>query len=217
MASLCGMILQRRTRQEGLIICERARAARKENLCAVNAEIFGSACAQGLNPDLITFEVGCGKGHFLSAYAAARSAEFCVGIDIISERIRMAQRKARLADAPNAFFAKAEASEYLESLPQSVRLDKIFIMFPDPWPKKKHHKNRLMKEEFLQILSKRCQKDTKLFFRTDYREYFDWTKSVIEASDGWELLENEVLPFEAVSQFQGYMEEFFTLCAHPKA
>lgn len=182
------------------------RNARIENLRKECAPIFDIS-------KNITFEIGCGKGHYLSAYAAAMPQETCVGIDLISERVRDGMRRAKNKNAPNAFFVKAEALEFLEAMPQDARLDKIFIFFPDPWPKAKHHKRRLMQEEFLNYLRQFAKAGTKLYFRTDFTEYFDWTKEVIQNNSNWELTDETELLLEEVSQFQRILPEFSTLIA----
>ena len=161
----------------------------------------------------ISFEIGSGKGHWLSSYAAANPNEICVGIDIINERVKDAQRRARNKNADNAFFYKAEASEFLEAMPRDMRLDKIFIFFPDPWPKERHHKRRLMQQPFLDYIRQFAQSGTKLYFRTDHKEYFQWTVDVINENSNWELTEETELPLEEVSQFQRILPDFSTLVA----
>ena len=161
----------------------------------------------------ISFEIGSGKGHWLSSYAATFPNEICVGIDIISERVKDAQRRARNKNADNAFFYKAEASEFLEAMPRDMRLDKIFIFFPDPWPKERHHKRRLMQQSFLDYIRQFAQGGTKLYFRTDHKEYFQWTVDVIKENSNWKLTEETELPHEEVSQFQRILPDFQTLVA----
>jgi len=161
----------------------------------------------------VSFEIGCGKGHWLSAYAAANPSELCVGIDLISERVRDSERRAKNKNAANAHFLKAEAMEFLEALPQDMRLEKIFIFFPDPWPKAKHHRRRLMQREFLDYIRQFASAGTKLYFRTDYTEYFEWTRDVINENTNWNLTPETELPLEEVSQFQRILPEFSTLVA----
>jgi len=99
----------------------------------------------------ITFELGCGHGHWLAAYAAAHPDEFCVGIDLITHRVERSVRKQTLGKLDNVIFLKAEATEFLEALPPAVVLRKIFILYPDPWPKKKHHKHRFIQTSSLDL------------------------------------------------------------------
>ena len=184
----------------------RRRAERVARLRESCADIF--ALSQN-----ISLEIGCGKGHWLSAYAAANPDELCVGIDLISERVRDSQRRAKNKNASNAHFVKAEALEFLEAMPRDARIGKIFIFFPDPWPKERHHKRRLMQHEFLDYIRQFANAGAKLYFRTDYREYFDWTAEIINENSNWKITEESELPLEEVSQFQRILPEFSTLVA----
>ena len=198
--------------ENGLELALARRAARIENLKEKIASLpvrnFGGK---------ITFEIGCGKGHYLSAYGAAHKNELCVGIDLISSRIRDGERKNEKLGNSNVYFIKAQSGEFLEAMPREVKFGKVFIFFPDPWPKKRHHKNRLIQPEFLDALKDCLANGAKLFFRTDHSEYFDWAKSVFESHSDWEILDGEELEFEEVSQFQRILPNFRTLCAVLKA
>jgi len=182
------------------------RAERVANLRAACAEIFSG------HPEA-TLEIGCGKGHYLSAYAAANPSELCVGLDLISERVRDSERRAKNLGAQNARFLKAEASEFLDALPAAARLAKIFIFFPDPWPKAKHHKRRLINNAFLDALRERSKAGAKLYFRTDHDEYFEWALEIFGANSSWKLMKDNALPMETVSQFQRILPNFSTLAA----
>ena len=143
---------------------------------AANVARLGATLAEGLaGRGDITFELGCGHGHWLAAYAAAHPGEFCVGIDLITHRVARSQRKQSLGKLDNLIFLKAEAMEFLEALPAPIILRKIFILYPDPWPKKKHHKNRFICPESLDLLARRSAIGTRLHFRTDDADYFAWT------------------------------------------
>lgn len=196
-------------RPAGLEEAVQRKAARIAALKESCVEIFESK-------QKLTFEIGCGKGHYLSAYAQANPNELCVGIDLISSRIKDSRRRAEKREAKNAHFVKAEAIEFLEAMPSSVKLEKIFIFFPDPWPKKRHHKRRLMQDDFLNKIRPFADVGTKLYFRTDFREYFDWTVELIQNNSNWELIEDNKLPFEEVSQFQRILPDFSTLIAIAK-
>src|SRR5690242_7712289 len=88
----------------------------------------------------IVLEIGCGHGHFLARYAAENPAKLCVGVDVIGERIERATRKATRAGLANCHFLRGEAREVIESLPPGVTFAETWVLFPDPWPKKRHHK-----------------------------------------------------------------------------
>ena len=157
----------------------------------------------------LTLEIGCGHGHFLAAYAQAFPQEFCLGLDLISKRIERANRKRELSGAENLAFFKAEATELLLALPETCRLAKIFFLFPDPWPKKRHHKNRLIQTEMLNRLAARACAGTRLHFRTDHAEYFDWSCELVDAHPQWTLLPDAPWLFERETYFQSILPDAY--------
>lgn len=159
------------------------------------------------------WEVGCGHGHFLAAYAASHPNEHCIGIDISSDRVARADRKRERARLANLNFVLAEGDDFLAAMPPASRLSAIFILFPDPWPKRRHHKNRVMKPEFLTGIAAAAAKGTRLYFRTDHEPYFRDASAGIRAHPDWEESEGEALPFEEPSVFQKRAAAHFTLVA----
>ncbi|PWU07356.1 MAG: tRNA (guanosine(46)-N7)-methyltransferase TrmB [Verrucomicrobia bacterium] len=164
----------------------------------------------------VTLEIGCGHGHFLTSYAKSYPDRIFIGIDLSTDRIGRGKKKQETARLSNLHFIKAEANEFIESLPEGIVLEEIFILFPDPWPKTKHHKNRLMQESFLELLAQKVLPETKLYFRTDYDPYFEWTKEILEGSKFWEL-DDGLWPFEEESVFQKRMVSYQSLVAKRKA
>jgi tRNA (guanine-N7-)-methyltransferase len=147
------------------------------------------------------WEVGCGHGHFLAAYAAAHPDRLCVGIDLSAERIGRAERKRSRAGLANLHFIQAEAGAFLEALPESARITEIYVLFPDPWPKRRHHKNRLMQETFMKAVAARAGEGARLYFRTDDESYFTYTEGVVKGLPSWRLAA-EAWPFEFPTVFQ---------------
>ena len=166
-------------------------------------------------PKTITLEIGCGHGHFLTAYAQAHPKEHCLGIDILADRILRAQKKARRAGLANLAFVQAEARLLLEVLPTSVRFSRIFALFPDPWPKRRHHKHRLLQAEFLDLLAKRAGKGAHLFFRTDYEPYYQDAVATLRDHAAWQLAD-EPWPFEFETVFQSRAEVHYSCIARAR-
>ena len=158
------------------------------------------------------WEVGCGHGHFLTAYAAAHPAVVCVGIDIVRDRIDRARRKARRAKLPNVHFLIADAREFLEALPPAASFSSVYILFPDPWPKRRHHKNRLMQAPFLDAVAIRAEPRAPLYFRTDFMPYFTEATTAVRSSRSWEL-SDETWPFESDTVFQARARTYFSFLA----
>ena len=168
-------------------------------------------------PPVGTFvcEIGCGHGHFLAAYAAAHPDRLCIGLDISGERIDRAVRKRDRAKLSNLHFIQAESGVFLDALPQKTTFSDLFVLFPDPWPKRRHQKNRLMQPEFLDMVAKLAGQGARLHFRTDYEPYFRDTESLIASHPHWEIIA-ESWPFEHVTVFQSRAAHHFSLIARPK-
>lgn len=170
-----------------------------------------------LNPSLenncntsFNFEIGCGHGHWLTSYAKKKPSENFVGIDLISKRIDKANSKVGKRNLSNVCFCKAEANEFLEFC--DYELSNTFIMYPDPWPKKRHFKRRLIQLPFLELLAKKTQYDGKLYFMTDHTDYFNWSRNMISDSKYWELTE-EKWPHDELSYFQNILPSKHFFCA----
>jgi tRNA (guanine-N7-)-methyltransferase len=159
------------------------------------------------------WEIGCGHGHFLTAYAAAHPSEPCIGIDIAPERIASALRKQERSGLRNLHFVLADADDFLASLPRGRTVGAIFILFPDPWPKRRHHKNRLIKREFLNAVAAAAVEGALLYFRTDYEPYFREAATVLGENPAWALSKETLLPLEEPTVFQKRAPRHFTLVA----
>lgn len=161
-------------------------------------------------------EVGCGHGHFLQAYAAAHPDTLCIGVDMESDRIARATKKRDRARLPNLHFIRSEARLFLASLPDYARISSVFILFPDPWPKSRHHKHRLIQPGFLDAIAVRAVPDCNLYFRTDHHPYFTEAKATVSESPHWQL-SDAPWPFEFETVFQSRAERHDSLIARRRA
>ena len=163
----------------------------------------------------IVWEVGSGHGHFLVQYAADHPPKFCVGVDLAEDRIARAERKATRGKLPNCRFVRCEAREFLAEIPLHTSIAEMWVLFPDPWPKKRHHKNRIMQSDFLEQVAGRAGEGTRLYFRTDDPEYFTAASIVLSKSQTWRILSepNSVWPYEKPTVFQARAKEHQSLIA----
>ncbi len=179
-------------------LLEQARLQRVDTLRNLLAAVRGGVGWGGP----ATLELGCGHGHFLAAYALAHPDRAAIGLDFCRERIRRAERKRLSARLPRLHFLHAEAGEFLQAVPDTLRFARIFILFPDPWPKRRHRKNRLVSAGFLERLASVSEAGAELCLRTDHDDYFAATRSTLLAAPDWRLEPARPWPFEAATVFQ---------------
>ncbi len=163
--------------------------------------------------EISVFEAGCGHGHWLTSYCIKYPNKVCVGIDLIGQRIKKANCKKNKNGLTHLHFFKAELNEFLEVIPNKVIFEAIIFLFPDPWPKVRHHKKRMIQPNLLKNLAKRSLSGTSLYFRTDDVNYFEWTKSHIEESPFWEMDTSAPWLYEESTYFQDLMQCYFSLVA----
>lgn len=158
------------------------------------------------------WELGCGHGHFLTAFAAAHPNQLCVGIDIMADRIERALRKRDRARLQNLFFVHADARLFLHALPASTRFSDLYILFPDPWPKSRHHKHRILQTDFLSLAATKAKSEAWLHFRTDHQPYFAEAQALLSNHSMWKIGER-VWPYEYCTVFQNRAPEYHSLSA----
>jgi tRNA (guanine-N7-)-methyltransferase len=185
---------------------EAGRQATRDALKAKCAALFPEAC-------VLTLEIGCGHGHFLAAYATSHPEEHCVGIDLITERVVKGNKKGDRQGLGNLLFLKAEALEFLDALPAHVTIERTFILFPDPWPKKRHWRHRFVQQPLLNKLAARMAPGSEICLRTDHKGYFAWMEAQVAQSPHWKADPSAPWPFEAPSFFQSLMESWQSLVA----
>tara|TARA_B110000003_G_scaffold263983_1_gene288310 strand:- start:1647 stop:2246 length:600 start_codon:yes stop_codon:yes gene_type:complete len=161
----------------------------------------------------IFFEAGCGHGHWLTNYASLHPETVCVGIDLINKRIRKCHDKSELSELNNCFFYQAELLEFLEALPKSIHFSAVLMLFPDPWPKARHHRRRMVKKEFLDQLAMRVSEKGRFYFRTDDLPYYEWACEKLQQHPKWSIDTELDWPHETVTYFQNLMDAYYSLQA----
>ena len=121
----------------------------------------------------LEIEVGCGKGQFLTRRAAEHPDCEFLGIERMLERVRLFDGKCKRGHLDNAHVLRLEALYTFHYLLPEHHARKVYVFFPDPWPKKKHHSHRLFGPLFRAALWKRLEVGGKLEFATDHQEYFE--------------------------------------------
>jgi tRNA (guanine-N7-)-methyltransferase len=189
-----------------------ARELEKQKLRKAELRAECEAALSGTNR--ILFEAGCGHGHWLTSYAEENLAQTCVGIDLISWRIRKGRDKRDKRQLQNLHFFKAELGEFLEVLPERIRFDMTVLLFPDPWPKAKHHRRRMVQTGFLDEVARRTDVGGRFCFRSDDLPYYEWTVEHLQAHPEWQIDAQAEWPHEMETYFQEMMESYHSVVAH---
>jgi tRNA (guanine-N7-)-methyltransferase len=130
-------------------------------------------------------ELGSGDGSFLAEYAKLHPERNFIGIERLLGRLRKLDRKARRAGLDNLRGVRIESSYFLEYLLPLHSVSALHVYFPDPWPKRKHHRHRLINERFPTLAQQALMAGGTVYLRTDDRDYFEQMTSVFSASDAF--------------------------------
>ena len=146
------------------------------------AQIFGDEVKE------IWLEVGFGSGENLVACAKHNPQVGIIGCDPFFEGVGKLISRINTTKLENIRIYPGDARDLLRALPPSC-LSKLFALFPDPWPKKRHHKRRLFQTSFLGSIAGSLQDDGEVIFSTDHAEYARWVLGLFLESPyfAWEV------------------------------
>ena len=130
----------------------------------------------------ICLEIGCGKGTFTCEMAKRHPEYFFVAVEKVRDVIVMAMEKAKAENLSNLVFMDADA-ETLDEVFAPGELDRLYLNFSDPWPKKKHARRRLTYRSFLAIYRRLLAANGAVYFKTDNRRLFDFSVAEFTACD----------------------------------
>jgi len=122
----------------------------------------------------VVLEIGFGGGEHLVAQATAHPSTRFIGVEPFLNGVASCLRHIEEANAQNIRLHNGDARDVIARLPDAS-LDRVYILFPDPWPKARHHKRRLIQAEFLDDLARVMKPGTELRFATDWANYASWT------------------------------------------
>lgn len=137
----------------------------------------------------LEIELGSGDGSFLAAYAALHPDRNFIGVERLLGRIRKMERKARRAGLRNLRGVRIESAYFLKYLLPQHSAAAIHIYFPDPWPKRKHKRHRLVNESFPGVAFEALEASGTIYLRTDDPDYFEQMTAVFGGSPAFERIE----------------------------
>ncbi|MDE2219634.1 MAG: tRNA (guanosine(46)-N7)-methyltransferase TrmB [Gammaproteobacteria bacterium] len=128
-----------------------------------------------------TLEIGFGNGEHLAARALAEPLRDFLGVEVHRPGIGQLLRAAAAAGLANLRIIEQDAVEVLRTRIPAEALDEVQLLFPDPWPKQRHHKRRLVQPEFALLVADRLRRGGRLHLATDWAPYAQHMQLVLDA------------------------------------
>lgn len=136
--------------------------------------VFGRAAPKIL-------EIGFGMGGATADIAQANPEQDYLGIEVHTPGVGNLLKLIDERGLTNLRIVQHDAVEVLQHMIADGALDGVHIFFPDPWPKKRHHKRRLLQAEFVRLLCSKLRPGGYLHFATDWEDYAQWVLEVLRA------------------------------------
>jgi len=147
-------------------------------------------------------ELGCGDASFLVEYARRNPERNFIGVERLLGRIKKLDRNGRRAGLTNLRGVRIESSYFLQYLLPLRSAAALHVYFPDPWPKKKHRKRRLIGANFPLLARAALVPDGAVYLRTDDADYFQQMTEVFAASPEFQKIETPVELAELTTDFE---------------
>ena len=133
-----------------------------------------------LDPNKITeIDLGCGSGSFVMQLAKAYPDRQFFAVDVMIGRLRSVESKCRLNDINNIQIYRSEAWHLFDIHLPDNSIDRLHVLCPDPWPKKRHAGHRLLNSEFLSRTFNKLKPGACLHLATDHVPYFEQMKQEV--------------------------------------
>lgn len=152
-------------------------------------------------------DLGCGDGSFLMEMAGRYPERDFLGVERLLGRVRKVCKKITRRGLENARVLRLESRYVVEWLLPEEAVSRLHLLCPDPWPKVRHHRRRLVQVEFLEAVRRALVPGGEFLFMTDHEDYFRWAEEKVAAFGGFERLEwNEESFFYPKTDFQQLWE-----------
>ena len=132
-------------------------------------------------------DIGFGAGETLVSIAQKNIDISLLGAEVYQSGIGTALSKADKFNLENIRIVNEDAEDLLQNKILNNSFDAIIMFYPDPWPKRRHHKRRLINKEFIELLNKKLKPYGIFYFKTDWKDYFDKVNLLFKGPN-WEEL-----------------------------
>jgi tRNA (guanine-N7-)-methyltransferase len=129
----------------------------------------------------VEIEIGIGKGRFLLAVAAARPDVLHLGVEWSNEYLRIVETRAERGNLENVRFVRADAGDVVRRAIPERSVSAYYVFYPDPWPKKRHHKRRFLQPANVDAMAKSLVPRGWLHATTDHDDYWSVIEPLLDA------------------------------------
>jgi tRNA (guanine-N7-)-methyltransferase len=133
----------------------------------------------------VIVEIGFGNGESLLAMAAAQPQKNFIGVEVHRPGIGQLLMLLAERDIGNVRLVCDDAKEFLEQQVPDASLDAVQLFFPDPWPKARHHKRRLVQAQFVQLVRRKLRIGGQFHMATDWKHYAEHMLAVMTGAQGY--------------------------------
>ncbi len=126
------------------------------------------------NTNEVIVEIGFGMGHATIEIAKNNPDKNYLGIEVHKSGVGRVLREIKENNLHNLYIIEHDAVEVLHSMIGEKSIQGFHIFFPDPWPKKKHHKRRLVQKDFIEVLSEKLSSNGYIYMATDWEPYAEF-------------------------------------------
>lgn len=158
-------------------------------------EVRAFARTHTLPPDLM-LEIGTNRGRFLKQLAEKHPASGVLGVELRYKYVKLARRDLKTAQIENAHVICADANLLLPIVIDDGQLTDLFVLYPDPWWKKRHRKRRIIQPEFLDLLARKMRPGGTLWVRTDVGPLADAMRRTLVEHDDFAPMPPDEFPVE---------------------
>lgn len=135
-----------------------------------------------------TFEIGFGMGHSTLLMAAAAPEQDFIGVEVHRPGVGALLNGALAQNLSNIRVYTCDALEVLRDCVADASLDRVLLYFPDPWHKSRHHKRRIVKAEFAELVRQKLKVGGVLHMATDWEPYAEYMLEVMQVAPGYRNL-----------------------------
>lgn len=144
----------------------------------------------------VSIEIGSNRGRFLIDLARRNPDRQYLGIELRRSYAEASQSLARRTGVNNVWMIHADANLAIPILLDDGQLAEMFLLYPDPWWKSRHHKRRMIQPEFLDLLARKMPSGGKVWIRTDVGPLADDMRTTLIDHDAFRIMKQDEYPLE---------------------